>query len=155
MNARHAAIVSLLLNFISVQYANMVWRYPMTQDTSASKEVPSRLSVDAKSIYYDAWAIKRIGVRIDGIDMPNCVHEYNVDEGWADIRKKTAMGRFVQVNGELVMKRKYGLIEPYWKEERFVAPPVPEEVQRDAQSKAEEKRLRRAAKRMSLVRTSE
>lgn len=80
--------------------------------------VPLRLSTDRASVHYDI-CYKKIGVRFDGEERKNDVHEYDVVEGWIDVRAKNARGRFkLNPDGSYQISRRFGVVEPFWKADK-------------------------------------
>jgi len=100
--------------------------------------IPDRVSIDPKSPHF--WPdYRKLGVRINGEVRRGDVHEFCVSEGWAKVRQRTKWGYVV--NGDTYALEKIeGRIEPYFAFERDPAP--------DRQKAAEEKRARKAAKRL-------
>lgn len=118
---------------------------------------PRRLSTDRSSLFYDI-CYKRVGVRFNGKEMPNNVHEYNVDEGWVDVRVRRADGRYkLDEFGKYVVERwTNGTVEPYFKEKstadihRISPVSVPHDDEA-AKHRAVDKQARKAAKRAAVA----
>ena len=112
--------------------------------------LPDRLSADKRSPYFGRSLLKYIGVRFNGEPRKGDVNEYDRVAGWIDVRERNEAGKFRLVDGQFVIKRVYGEVEPFWEKE----PPAPRaqqaaEVAQSAVLAAAEKRARKMAKRAS------
>lgn len=80
--------------------------------------MPDRLSVNAKSPFYDEALLTRgIGIRFEGKEKTN-VEEYCVSEGWIRVAAGTAKMR----NGEQMTIKLKGKVEPYFQDQPQAAP---------------------------------
>lgn len=84
----------------------------------------------------------RIGVRLDGVDRPNDVIAYDVDEGWIQTKDTVARGKG---------KRMTGVVEAYWRTPaaRATMPTIAKQTKdqaNEALARAEAKRRRKAEK---------
>jgi hypothetical protein len=109
---------------------------------------PDRLSVDRNSPHYDD-CYRRVRVWLNDVERMGDVQEYCVSEGWIDVRKRGAGGKFMtNGDGTYALERLTGTVEVAFK-------PTPKPVERDHQSEeqaraaldaAAAKRARKAAK---------
>ena len=102
--------------------------------------IPDRVSIDPKSPHF--WPdYRKLGVRVNGEVRRGDVHEFCVSEGWAMVRKRTRWG-YVVKGDTYELEKIEGRIEPYFV---FEHNPV---TSADRLKAAEEKRARKAAKRL-------
>lgn len=115
----------------------------MRRAAPALAGIPDRVSINPKSPHF--WKqYKKVGVRIDGKARLGDVHEFCVSEGWAMVRAKGPDGRWMMEDGEIVLEKVEGRIEPY------LRAPINDgtsEADQLALAAAEEKRRRKAEKR--------
>ena len=75
--------------------------------------LPDRLSVNAKSPYYDEALLTRgIGIRFNGQEKTN-VEEYCVSEGWI----KVVAGKSLDRHGDPMTIKLKGTVEPYLRDQ--------------------------------------
>lgn len=112
------------------------------------KEMPTRLSIEPGSPYFDRDILRKVGVRLDGIERNKDVVEFDSEAGWIRVQILGPDGKPVRNDdGRLSTNKLTGFVEPYWK---GLAPTVPVEVPElpatHFQNAAEAKRARKAAK---------
>jgi hypothetical protein len=72
---------------------------------------PDRLSTNPQSPHFDADILARdVGIRFNGVEKTN-VDEYCVSEGWI----RVAAGKAKDRNGNPILIKLKGLVEPYFK----------------------------------------
>jgi hypothetical protein len=104
--------------------------------------LPDRVNIDPASPHF--WPDYRLlGVKINGQKRNGDVHEFCVSEGWAMVRTRNRWG-YVTLGDKFVLEKIEGVIEPY------VVAPIPRNDP-DAFQRAEEKRARKAAKRLRIA----
>lgn len=121
----------------------------MTEDNELP---PRRLSTDRTSKHYDPCYV-RVAVKFNGEKRENDVHEYDVSEGWIDVRVRNERGQFILDKvGAYKLQRLHGIVEPYFtrKAANTAAPVRDAQAARSAQLAADAKRARRAAKLQAL-----
>lgn len=111
------------------------------------KVMPDRLSVNKDSPYYDGDILKKVGVRLNGVDRAKDVIEFDRVAGWMIVHILDGAGKPLRnSNGTWKTERLTGLVEPYWK---GLAPEVFSETPKlpveHFISAAEAKRARKAA----------
>jgi hypothetical protein len=80
--------------------------------TDTSTTPPDRLSVDARSPYYDADALQRgVGIVFNGTERFN-VEEYCVSEGWV----RLSMAKTRDRKGNPLTMKMNGTVEPYYRD---------------------------------------
>lgn len=109
--------------------------------------IPNHVCIDEESPHY--WQHYRLlGVKIDGLERKGDVHEFNVAEGWARVRRKNGIGQFMidpENTRRFLTERIEGVIEPYLKRP-LPAPPVFGASDQAALDAAAAKRARKAEK---------
>jgi hypothetical protein len=77
-----------------------------------SDTLPDRLSVNAKSPYFDATVLEReVGILFNGVEKTN-VEEYCISEGWI----RVAAGNSKDRNGNPITIKLKGKVEAFFKE---------------------------------------
>ncbi|PTQ10836.1 glutathione peroxidase [Sphingomonas oleivorans] len=72
---------------------------------------PDRLSIDPKSPYFDAEALRRgVGIRFKGVEKTN-IEEYCVSESWV----RMAVGNSRDRHGNPMTMKLSGPVEPYFR----------------------------------------
>jgi hypothetical protein len=78
--------------------------------TESTDTPPDRLSIDPRSPYFDAEALRRdVGIRFRGQEKTN-VEEYCVSEGWVRVQAGNAKDRY----GNPMTIKLSGRVEPYF-----------------------------------------
>lgn len=110
--------------------------------------VPDRLCVDPRSSFFNP-VFKRIAVRFDGELRKGDVNEYCISEGWIMVRTPGEGNRWKTENGEYVLTKLEGRVEPFVKPTSYshaAASSVPTTADVERIAAADDKRARKAAK---------
>jgi hypothetical protein len=107
--------------------------------------VPDRLCVDPRSSFFNS-VFKRIAVRFDGELRKGDVHEYCISEGWIMVRTPGEGNRWKIENGEYVLTKLKGRVQPFVKPTSYYSRAVPTTTDVERIAAAEDKRARKAAK---------